>query len=70
MKNDLVTIEISFEQLLDALDQLSQAQKQLVIEYLQSSQTQSADGVRPEKRRAGLEEGTIWMSDDFIDPLL
>ena len=63
----MVTVQISFENLLDTLDHLPEDQKQIVLQRLQSATTKEVPS--PKKRIAGLGEGTIWMSDDFIDPL-
>ncbi|MBA3869403.1 MAG: DUF2281 domain-containing protein [Anaerolineae bacterium] len=65
----MVTLQISFENLLDTLDHLPEDQKQIALQRLQSTTKQGIETKLPKKRIAGLGEGTIWMSDDFIDPL-
>ena len=65
----MVTLQISFEHLLDALDHLPEDQKQIVLQYLRTHTKQNVTSDAPMRRVAGLGEGTIWMSDDFIDPL-
>lgn len=65
----MVTLQISFEHLLEAIDNLPEDQKQLVIHHLQSGSTETTEQSMLKKRIAGLGEGTIWMSDDFADPL-
>jgi len=65
----MVTLQISFEHLLDAIDHLPEDQKQIVLQRLSSRTRPDVEDSAPKKRMAGLGEGTIWMSDDFIDPL-
>ncbi len=65
----MITLEISFDQLLDTIDRLSEDQKQIVLERLHSGTKQDIKRTIPKKRVAGLEEGMVKMSDDFTDPL-
>ena len=65
----MVTLQISFEHLLETIDHLPEDQKQIVLEHLRSGKKQDEKPNTLKKRVAGLGEGTIWMSDDFTDPL-
>ncbi len=61
-------IEISFEQLLALVYQLSEADKKRLLAELQKSIDQPAED--PEKRRGfGVLKGKVWMADDFDEPL-
>lgn len=59
----MVMRQASFEELLEVLETLSEDQKQIVRQRLEDQYP------LPKKRTAGLGEGTIWMSDDFAEPL-
>jgi hypothetical protein len=62
----MLTIPIHFDDLLALIDQLSDEQKQILRQRLEAMPP--AD--KPLKRRlAGLYEGSVWMSDDFDEPL-
>ena len=65
----MVTLQISFEHLLETIDSLPEDQKQVVLQHLKSSSHSGEVTPKLKKRVAGLGEGTIWMSDDFADPL-
>ena len=61
-------IEISFEQLLALVHQLSESEKQLLLAELRKSLDQSAEN--QEKRGGcGILKGKVWMADGFDEPL-
>ena len=63
-------LHISFEHLLDEIENLPQDQKQIILQRLTSeAEAKNVTPPKNKKRTAGLEEGNIWMSDDFADPL-
>jgi hypothetical protein len=59
--------QLEFDKLLKVLDQLSGEQKRILQERLVDENIQVHKPLK--KRVAGLGEGTIWMSEDFIEPL-
>lgn len=61
-----VRVQFSFDDLLKVVDQLTDEQRQALQDRLNSAHS-SAKTLK--KRTAGLGEGTIWISDDFNDPL-
>ena len=65
----MVTLQISFEHLWDTIDHLPEDQKQILLQRLHAGTMRDVQTPVPKKRVAGLGEGTIWMSDDFTDPL-
>jgi hypothetical protein len=65
----MVTLQISFDNLWDAIDHLPEEQKQILLQRLSSGMKKNANSTSPKKRVAGLGEGRVKMSDDFIDPL-
>lgn len=70
----MVTLQVSFEDLLKAIDNLPEEQKRIIrgrLNLTEANDKLEARGVTDQlpKRIAGLGEGTIWMSDDFTDPL-
>ncbi len=65
----MVTLQISFDHLLETIDHLPEDQKQIVLQRLSSGIKKDTHRTSTKKRVAGLGEGTIKMSDDFIDPL-
>ncbi len=64
-----VRVKFSFDDLLKVVDQLTDEQRQTLQNRLNATQASSGIIQHPKKRVAGLGEGTIWMSDDFNDPL-
>jgi hypothetical protein len=64
----MVNIHIEFDELIKVIDQLSAEQKRILQERLNFEGAEMPS--QPLKKRiAGLGEGTIWISDDFDDPL-
>ena len=61
----MLNIHIDFDELVKVIDQLSAEQKRVLQERLSSEMPQQS----LKKRVAGLGEGTIWISDDFDEPL-
>lgn len=60
----MVSIPVQFDDLLQAVKQLSDEQKLILLEQLEK------DTASPKKERIpGLHAGMIWISDDFDDPL-
>lgn len=59
--------QLEFDKLLKVIDQLSGEQKRILQERLVEENIQVSKPLK--KRIAGLGEGTIWMSEDFIEPL-
>jgi hypothetical protein len=59
----MVMQQTNFKALLEAIETLSEEQKQIIRQQLE------IQPLLPKKRTAGLGEGTIWMSEDFVDPL-
>lgn len=64
-----IQIEIQFDDLLNLVDQLTEEQKRLLQERMMASEHSTQPPGILKKRVAGLGEGTIWISDDFDDPL-
>ena len=60
-------LTIGFEQLLSLAEQLSEAEKERLVEALQENT--SSGKSKKGKRQLGKYEGQIWMSDDFNEPL-
>jgi hypothetical protein len=65
----MLTIQIDFDELLKVVEQLSHEQKRILQQRMTSSLEVPQPTKTLKKRVAGLGDGTIWMSDDFIDPL-
>lgn len=66
----MVTIQIDFDQLLEAIQQLSDEQKQALNEYLVESGALSTEVMTPKKQRTlGLHPGAFQPSEDFNAPL-
>jgi hypothetical protein len=63
----MLTVQIDFDELLKVVDQLTDEQKRILQERMHSSPEKPKS---LKKRVAGLGEGTIWISDDFDDPLI
>jgi hypothetical protein len=63
----IVNIQIEFDELLKAIDQLSDEQKRVLQQRINAPVESESKPLQ--KRVAGLGEGTIWMSDDLDDPL-
>lgn len=61
----MVTIKIHFEDLEEAISQLSIEEKHRLKAQLDQQLFEVASG----ERIPGLHKGMIWMSDDFNDPL-
>ena len=63
-------LPISFERLLELVDQLSKAEKSVLLARLQESRAMEPIGKKRDRPRiAGLGEGMISIADDFDDPL-
>ena len=63
-------LPISFERLLELVDQLSKAEKAVLLARLQESRAMEPIGKQRDRPRiAGLGEGMISIADDFDDPL-
>ncbi|MCA0456897.1 MAG: DUF2281 domain-containing protein [Chloroflexi bacterium] len=64
----MLTIPIKFDDLLKVVDTLSPEQKQLLRQHIDNEPNSSEiDLSKP--RVLGLHMGSMWMSDDFDDPL-
>ncbi len=60
-------LTIGFEQLLSLAKQLSEAEKERLVEALQENSSPGKSKKR--ERQLGKYKGQIWMSDDFNEPL-
>jgi hypothetical protein len=65
-----VFLQITFESLLELVDQLSEIEKATLLERLQDSgAVKPVSKKRDRPRIAGLGEGTIMIAEDFDAPL-
>jgi hypothetical protein len=63
-------LPISFERVLELVDQLSKAEKAVLLARLQDSDIPKPVGKKRDRPRiAGLGEGMITIAEDFDDPL-
>ncbi len=60
----MVNIAIQFDELVEAVKQLSDEQKRILIQ-----QVEQDTASHKTERIPGLHAGKIWISDDFDDPL-
>ena len=61
-------LTVGFDQLLNLVNQLSEAEKKRLLETLQDS-ADVEEGSRRVERQLGKYEDQIWMADDFNEPL-
>jgi len=64
----MLHLPIQFDDLLKIIDQLTDEQKR-VLQQRMNAPSEAAPPKPLQKRVAGLGEGTVWMSEDFDDPL-
>jgi hypothetical protein len=65
-----IQVEIEFDELLKIVDQLPDEKKRALSEHLAEAGLTTLEGELPKKGRIlGMHPGSIWMSDDFDDPL-
>jgi len=63
-----IQVEIEFNELLKIVDQLPDEKKQALKEHL--ADVEIVETEKPKQGRIlGMHPGSIWMSDDFNDPL-